>query len=144
MNRRHPVELTDTSRVYLSHEDLLRISSEQLKNRITGLIQQAPLSRTETTEVARQTRLVYNRELARRARATQKEYTQSLQAENQWLRDQLKTLTTEYQRQLEEVLEHPLLCIQCNHPLLRDRQDPLELSSASTDYFHSDSETLSL
>jgi hypothetical protein len=110
-----------------------------MKDRIIGLVQQAPLSLAEKTEVARQKRLVDNRESARRLRATQKAYLRTLQEENQWLRDQLKTLTTEYQQQLQEVLNHPLLCVQCKHPLLRDHQDePSELPTVTTDYFYND------
>lgn len=80
----------DISAVFLDPALLLKISSTQLDDRIARVQERRPLTRAERDEVARQRRLVHNRESARRSRLTQKLRVQLLELENAELRMRLE------------------------------------------------------
>jgi hypothetical protein len=128
----------DISAVFLAHEDLLRISRTQLDERIAALKQLRPLSRGEMEVVARQRRLVINRESARRTRIRQKSYVDALEAENAALRDRLAQLEEQYAPRPQPQPIHPLLAGVGTHGAM-DVVDVYDV----VDALFSDSETLS-
>ncbi len=76
--------------VFLTRQELIRISPDQLDERIAGLRKRSgSFTEAERTEIARQRKLVRNREASRHFRQTRKQYVETLEEENAVLRYRL-------------------------------------------------------
>jgi hypothetical protein len=91
--RPHPL-----AAVYLSRETLLVMTSAQLEHRVQRLKEQRPLTSAELEEVARQRRLVKNREQARLSRIRKKRQLRDLEQENEALAQENMELREQLQK----------------------------------------------
>lgn len=82
----------DISRIYIAPKQLVRISSTQLETRIDRLAAQSPFTPSELGEVARQKRIVRNREYAQLSRTKKKDYIYKLECENERLKERIQHL----------------------------------------------------
>lgn len=122
----------DISAVFLPRECLLRISSQQLADRVAAITSTRDLSHDERTEVARQRRLVSNRETAQKSRRRKKQELMHLNQENEELREYVAILENRFEEQILQmqrdmhILQQKLLRCSRHHKFSEHKEEEKE------------------
>jgi hypothetical protein len=120
-------DVPDVSRVTLSREDILRISSKELEEFAARMAAEKPLTPEEQREIKRQRRLIKNREYAQASRVKKKAYMGDMESRFHELEQENYELKLQLAQANQRISE-----LQADNTILRSK-----LSSSSTFHFNS-------